>query len=87
MNGADTVSEQSEKVIKVASQKTEIQQAREYIEYFQKYCFRKPIGFVDTAGGRRLFLATAKDDEIIWIAEQFKKMEIEAAQNHQGAKN
>lgn len=62
-------------------EKSEIQKAREYIEYFSKYVFKKPVGFVDTRYNGRIFIATATDEQIIWIAEQLKEMEVEAAQN------
>lgn len=56
--------------------------AREYIENFVKYIIPN-IVHVDTPS-KRIYLNNMTDEEAIFVAEEFTRMEIEAAKLREG---
>jgi hypothetical protein len=53
--------------------------ARKYIADF-KHILGKEASYVETSSGRRIEFATMDDDDAVWVAQQLRAMETEAAQ-------
>lgn len=53
--------------------------ARAYIALFRKHTV-PGTSFVDTSAGRRIELDDMTDDEALFVAKEFQRMEVAAAQ-------
>lgn len=66
---------------------TNVEEAKGYIEYFNKYvAFPAPITFVDTNQGKRILLNSMNDEDTLFVANGLREMELQVAIQYRGAK-
>jgi hypothetical protein len=57
--------------------------ARKYVNDF-KHILGRDVSFVETSMHRTIHFDTMTDEDAIWVAEQLREIELEAAQRSRG---